>query len=72
MDAETLVEPDRASSWAEDFLLVAVFAAVGVLGIGAGVAAESQVEMSFGLVLVGFAAKVLVDIVRAQRSSQNA
>jgi hypothetical protein len=69
MDAETTVAPRVASpSWEEDLLLVAVFAVVGVLGIGAGIAGDCQVQTSMGLLLVGFAAKVLVDIVR-QRSA---
>ena len=71
MRSEAAVEPRAQSSWAEDFFLVALFALVGALGMGAGIAAESQVEMSIGLLFVLFAAKVLGDILR-QRSAQNA
>lgn len=71
MRSEAASEPRVASSWAEDFFLVALFAVVGALGMGAGIAAGSQVEMSIGLIFVLFAAKVLRDVLR-QRAAQNA
>jgi hypothetical protein len=67
MRNEAVIEPRIPSSWSEDYFLVALFALVGALGMGAGVAADSQVEMSVGLILVLFAAKVLGDIVRQRR-----
>jgi hypothetical protein len=73
MGNEAAIETRIPSSWAEDYFLVALFALVGVLGMGAGVAADSQVEMSIGLILVLFAAKVLGDIARQRRgAAQNA
>ena len=69
MGKEAVIEPRIPSSWAEDYFLVALFALVGALGMGAGVAADSQVEMSVGLILVLFAAKVLGDIVRQRQKA---
>jgi hypothetical protein len=67
MRDEAVIEAHIPSNWSEDFFLVALFALVGALGIGAGIAADSQVEMSIGLILVLFAAKVLGDILRQRR-----
>lgn len=64
MSNETVTEARTPSSWSEDLFLVALFAVVGALGMGAGVAGNSQVEMSIGLILVVFAAQALGDIVR--------
>jgi len=71
MDTENVIEPSIPSSWAEDYVLAVLFALVGVLGMGVGLAAASQVQMSIGLVFAVFGAKVLGDI-RRQRSAQNA
>lgn len=71
MSTETFTESVTLSSWAEDYFLVAIFALVGALGLGAGIAGESQVQMSIGLIVVLFAARMLGDILR-QRSAQKA
>lgn len=71
MSIETITETATPSSWAEDYFLVAIFALVGALGLGAGIAGESQVQMSIGLIVVLFAAKMLGDILR-QRAAQKA
>lgn len=70
MSTETVSESRLPSTWSEDLLLVVLFAAIGVLGIGVGIATDSQVQTSIGLILVGFAAKVLHDIWRGM-SAQN-
>jgi hypothetical protein len=64
MSTETVIETRDTSTWSEDLVLIVLFAMVGVLGIGVGIATDSQVQTSIGLVLVGFAAKVLYDIGR--------
>ena len=69
MRNEAAIEPRIPSSWSEDYFLVALFALVGLLGMGAGVAADSQVEMSAGLILVLFAARVLGDILWKRRGA---
>jgi hypothetical protein len=61
------VEPIAAYGWGEDLFIVALIVAVGALGIGIGLAADSPVEVSIGLVLVIFAGKVFTDIVCARR-----
>jgi hypothetical protein len=67
MKTETAVEQEPPWSWAEDVLLVALFALVGALGMAAGLATDSQVETSLGLLMFVFAAKVLADVLaRAQ------
>jgi len=67
-------EPDAelpaTSGWGEDLFLVGLFASVGALGMGIGVAADSAVEVSIGMLLVIFAAKVLFGIVRHARRSE--
>lgn len=70
MSTETVTESRIPSTWSEDILLVVLFAAIGVLGIGVGIATDSQVQTSIGLILVGFAAKVLRDIWR-ESGAQN-
>jgi predicted dienelactone hydrolase len=67
MRAEAVTEARRTDGWAEDFFLVALFAAVGALGMAVGIATDSQVQVSIGLILMAVAARVLADIVR-QRS----
>lgn len=64
MRAETVTEARRTAGWAEDFFLVALFAVVGALGMAVGIATDSQVQVSIGLILIVFAARVLADIVR--------
>jgi hypothetical protein len=71
MSTAAVIEPRVPSSWSEDFLLVALLALVGVLGMCTGVATGSQAEGSVGLIFVLFAARVLGDVLR-QRSAQNA
>lgn len=60
-------EPRELAGWGEDLFLVALFALVGALGMVAGTATDSPVEVCIGLVLVIFAAKVLFDVLRARR-----
>jgi hypothetical protein len=64
MSTESAIETRPPSTWSEDLLLVGLFAVIGVLGIGVGIATDSQVQTSIGLILVAFAAKVLFDIGR--------
>jgi len=64
MKTEAAAEQEPAWSWAEDVLLVALFALIGALGIAAGLATDSQVEASIGLLMLAFAAKVLADLPR--------
>jgi hypothetical protein len=67
MHTETVTEA-RGSGWAEDLFLVVLFVLVGALGIAAGIATDSQVELSIGLILIVFAARVFADIVQQRRS----
>ncbi len=68
MKTETAEQEPPPWSWHEDVLLVILFALVGAMGMAAGVAADSQVETSIGLVMVGFAAKVLTDVLKERRA----
>lgn len=64
MHAEAITEARNTDGWAEDFFLVALFALVGAIGMAVGIATDSQVQVSIGLILVVFAARVLVGIVQ--------
>jgi hypothetical protein len=64
MQVETPTEARGTTGWAEDFFLVALFAVVGALGMAVGIATDSQVQVSIGLILMVFAARVLADIVQ--------
>jgi len=66
MIVQTAVEPNLPLSWGEDILLVILFALVGGLGMAVGVATDSQVETSIGLVMVIFAGKVVADVIRTR------
>ena len=66
MTVETAVEPNVAWSWGEDILLVLLCALVGGSGMAAGVATDSQVETSIGLVMVMFAGRVLAEVIRTR------
>ena len=68
MKTETAAPQELPWTWAEDVVLVLLFALIGVLGMAAGLATDSQVETSLGLLMVGFAAKVLADVRRAQNA----
>jgi hypothetical protein len=67
--SEPEAEPRESAGWGEDLFLVALFAIVGALGMLAGAATDSAVEVCIGLVLVVFAAKVLLDVLRARGES---
>ncbi len=64
METETAAPHELPWSWTEDVLLVVLFALIGALGIAAGLATDSQVEASIGLLMLAFAAKVAADVLR--------
>jgi hypothetical protein len=67
--AAIATEPPRATraGWEEDVFLIGLFVCVGALGVVTGVLVDSPVEVSIGMLLVVFAGKILLDVLRARR-----